>query len=311
MSTPSRPPIGRFAAAVAFACLVAATAVACGDDPNRTDSAAPAGLVVLSGHPAEQSLTTFDARGRARALPLPGESVGWISAGRRGTLIATTTDGRLRLSDRVTPDPEATIGWHAVPGPDTDLPDEPLLFATWSANGLRVAAVASDFAGNQSLAVVDPVGDSSLIIPLDGRILPAPPGWIDEQRVGVPTPEGLAIVDTGTGETAAGPDGVRLFTVAADGSTVAVEVPASGELEIRTAADWLAGRGSTEARIRGDGDVGTLALDRLGSRLAVVWERGERDPGLLVVYGRENGWREIGRLDLPGGAAQGTVTWLP
>jgi hypothetical protein len=33
----------------------------------------------------------------------------------------------------------------------------------------------------------------------------------------------------------------------------------------------------------------------------------------LVVYGRENGWREIGRLDLPGGAApaQGTVTWLP
>jgi hypothetical protein len=49
----------------------------------------------------------------------------------------------------------------------------------------------------------------------------------------------------------------------------------------------------------------------LASRLAVAWERGEGDPGLLVVYGRENGWREIGRLELPDGAAQGTVTWLP
>jgi hypothetical protein len=267
--------------------------------------------VVLSGHPAEPALTTYDARGRARPLPLPGESIGWISAGRRGTLIATTTDGELRLSDRVTPDPEARIGWHAVPGPDTDLPEEPLVFATWSANGLRVAAIASDFAGSQSLAIVDPVGDSSLIIPLDAPLLPAPPGWIDEQRVGVPTPEGLAIIDTGTGETAAGPVDVRLFTVAADGSTVAVELPGSGEIEIRSAAEWLAGRGSVEARIRGDGDAGTFALDRLASRLAVVWERGERDPGLLVVYGRDNGWREIGRLELPNRATQGTVTWLP
>jgi len=31
----------------------------------------------------------------------------------------------------------------------------------------------------------------------------------------------------------------------------------------------------------------------------------------VVVYGRDAGWREIGRIELPGRAAQGVVSWLP
>jgi hypothetical protein len=305
------PPLVRAARTLALACLATSVALACGDDPNRTgSSAATAGLVVLSGQPAEPVLTTFDVRGQTRSLALPSAPVAWISAGRRGTLIATTTDGGLQLSDRVTPDAEVEIAWHVVPGPDTDLPEEPLRFGTWSANGLRVAALAADFDTRQSLAIVDPVGDSSLIIAIDGQVLPQPPAWIDEQRVGVPRPQGLAVVDTSTGETAEGPPAVRVFTVSADGSTVAVETPGGGEVEIRTTAEWLARRGSPQARIDGDGDAGTLAFDRLGDRLAVVWERAN-GPGVIVVYRSEGGWREIGRSRLPGGAEQGTVSWLP
>lgn len=300
-------PLLRAARIVTLACLAAGSVLACADDPNQTDASATSGLVVLSGNPAE-SLTTFDARGTARALALPDIPVGWISAGRRGTLIATTSDGGLLLSDRVLP--EKQIAWHVVPGPDVDMVEEPLRFGTWSSNGLRVAAVATNFAGTQSLVIVDPVGDSSLIIPLDGPVLPQPAGWIDEQRVGVPSPAGLEVVDTSTGDSAQGPTGIRLFTVSADASTVAVEVPGGDEIEIRTAAEWLAGRGSAAARISGHGDPGALALDRLGGRLAVVWENGG-NPGVVVVYSRDAGWREIGRTELPGRAAQGAISWLP
>jgi hypothetical protein len=301
------PPILRAARILALAGLAAIVALACGDDPNRNDASAMAGLVVQSGDPAA-SLTTFDVRGTARPLALPKAPVRWISAGRRGTLIATTRDGGLQLSDRVLPDKQ--IAWHAVPGPDVEMVEEPLGFGTWSANGLRVAAVATDFADNQSLVIVDPVGDSSLILPLGGPVLPEPPAWIDEQRVGVPAPQGLELVDTSTGDSTRGPPGVRLFTVSADGQAVAVEAPGGGEIELRTTAEWLAGRGSPAARISAEGDPGALALDRLGRRLAIAWER-DGDPGLVVVYGRDAGWREIGRIELPGRAAEGVVSWLP
>jgi hypothetical protein len=309
MSIPRHiPPLVRAARIVVLACLVAGAAVACGDDPSASNSAgATVGLVVLSGTPNGSNLTTFDTRGTARPLGLP-IPFAWISAGQRGTLIGTTTSGGLFLSDRVTADAGDDLLWRIVQ--NRDLPEEPLLFATWSANGLRLAAVATDFADRHSLAIVDPVGDSSLIIPLGEPILPAPPAWIDEQRVGVATPQGLLVVDTSTGETAPGPPGIRLFTVSADGGTVALVTPDGEGLEIRTTAEWLAQAGAPMARIGGSGDASSLAFDRLGGRLAVVWERG-RDPGLIIVYGRDAGWNPIGRLELPERAARGTVTWLP
>lgn len=298
------PPLVRAVRIAALTCLVAGVALACDDGANQANSAAAtAGLIVLSGDAADSNLTTFDTRGTARPLGLPAPFA-WISAGRRGTLIGTTTGGGLFLSDRVTPDAGDDLVWRIVQ--DRDLPEEPLLFATWSANGLRVAAVATDFAGSQSLAIVDPVEDSSLIIPLDDPVLPEPAAWIDEQRVGVTTPQGLVVVDTSTGETAPGPPAIRLFTVSADGATVAVVTPDGEGLEIRTTAEWLASRGSPAARIGASGDVSSLAFDRVGGRLAVVW-----DPGLIIVYGRDAGWNPIGRLELPERAARGTVTWLP
>ncbi len=305
---------------VAAVILAGAVAIVAGCDDGRdnaTASGEPAvtsGLVILSGDPGAARLSAWDASGGEHALELPDQATAWVSAGRRGTLVATLDDGTRRLSDRVRMDADPT--WTAVPGEDTELPADPLYFATWSPNGERVVSIASDFAdeGRLTLAIVDPFGDASLLLPVPRRPVVAAPTWLDDDRVLVQTTVGLAIVDTGTGDVSLGPQtdlgsGIGL-AVAADGSVVAL-APEAGLVELRERDRWLAGdAGGPTARIEGEGEIGVLALDRRGERLAVVWQRPD-GPGILTIHRRADGWREAERLTLPGESARAVVDWLP
>jgi hypothetical protein len=309
---PSVPPLRR--AALAAACVViAATCAACGEGPNRTPAPADlAGLVVLTDDGGRPRLTTFDAAGQARSQAGASGPTAWISAGRRGTLIATMADGSLRLSDRIRADHDAA--WKRVPGARVDLPGDPLYFATWAPSGNRLAALATDFSqdASPSLVVVDPLADTSLIMAVPGRALPVPPAWLDESRVLVETEAGTVILSVDGGDTTAGPDmrdGAALIDVSADGSRVAIGGSQPGPVTVRSRDAWLNGSGQPDASL-GDGTVGAVAFDRRAERLAVIWQH-QSAAAIVVIYRSEGGWHESSRLPLPGGSQRGVLTWLP
>ena len=308
---PSVPPLRR--AALAIACLVVATtSAACGGDPNRAAAAKDlAGLIVLTDDSGRSRLTTFDAAGQARSQDSAGGPIAWISAGRRGTLVATMADGSLRLSDRIRSDHDAA--WKRVPTPRADMPTEPIYFATWAPNGNRFAGLATNFGEDASLSlvVVDPLADTTLIRPIPGLPLPAPPAWLDDSRLLVETRAGAIVVEVDSGDITAGPDigAGALVDVSADGSRAAVGRTEPGPVEIRKRDEWLNGGGQPEASL-GNGTVGAVALDRRAERLAVIWQQSSR-AGIVIVYRRDGGWHETSRLPLPNGSERGALAWLP
>ena len=308
---PSVPPLRR--AALAIVCLVVAiTSEACGEDPNRAAATKDlAGLIVLTEDSGRSRLTTFDAAGQARSQGGAGGPTAWISAGLRGTLVATMADGSLRLSDRIRSDHDAA--WKRVPTPRADMPTEPIYFATWAPNGNRFAGLATDFgeASPLSLVIVDPLADATLIRPIPGLPLPAPPAWLDDSRLLVETKAGAIVVDVDSGEITAGPDigAGALVDVSADGSRAAVGSSEPGPVEIRKRDEWLKGGGQPEASL-GNGTVGAVALDRRAERLAVIWQQSAR-AGIVIVYRRDGGWHEASRLPLPNGSERGALAWLP
>jgi hypothetical protein len=311
----SSPPLRLDRGVLAVALLLLAGGIgACGGNPNRTTASADlSGLVLLTDDAGRSRLTTFDAAGRARTVERPDGAPAWLSAGRRGTIVATMADGSLRLSDRIRADQKAA--WKRLPGPRADLPDDPIYFATWAPNGNRFAGVATDFSedASVSLLVVDPLADTSLIRPVAGQPLAGPPAWLDDGRVAVQTRGGIVVVGVDTGDLTAGPDlaaGAALIDVSADGTRVAIERDGHRGVEVRSRDDWLAGGGQAEASLDGEGIVGALALDRRAERLAIIWERAS-ETGTLVVYRREGGWRESARLALPNNSQRGALTWLP
>jgi hypothetical protein len=308
------PVVRPASAAVAVAVAIGVLAGACSDADRR--SAGPAdtgGLVLLTDNGEVPRLTAYDSAGSPHQLRNPDHPMAWISAGRRGDLVATLTDGSLRLSDRIEAGKAPT--WKRSPSPDEQLPDQPLYFASWAPNGSRFVAMATDFgeAPTLQLFVVDPLADTTLTIPVEGQPVPAPPTWLDDARVAVQTLDGIVIVGIDSGDTTKGPatNGDQLLIdTAADGTRVAIGRGEPGRVEIRSRDDWLAGRGAAEATLESDGTVGAVALDRRGERLAVVWERADAETE-LVIYRLDSGWREGARLALPDDGQRGVPAWLP
>jgi hypothetical protein len=297
--------------------LATAGVTSCGEPDLASATPTPpamAGLVVLAGDPGAATLTIHDKRGTGRTVSLPDPATAWISASGESTLMATLDDGTLRVSDRVGSDTAPT--WTRTPDADVTLPPDPLRFATWAPGGQRVAALASDFVegGQLTLAIVDPAGDASLLLPVPRQPLVAAPAWIDEQRVLVQTTVGFVVVDTGTGIVGLGPradlgGGIGL-AVAVEAGRIAL-APEAGLVEIRDLAAWLAGdTGEADARIEDQGEIGSIAFDRSGERLAVVWQRPD-GPGRLTIHRRSDGWRQAQELTLPGESSRAVVDFLP
>ena len=294
--------------------FLALAVLGCGADPDRPSRSAQRppldGLVLLSGTTAAQSLVTWETGGAERSLPLADPGTAWMSANRHGRLLVTLADGTLRRSTLLTSgDP---FEWQPTPDEDTNLPDEPLYFATWSPDGLAAAAIATDLRERWTLLVIDPLDDATLEFAMDPATMPAPPAWLDDDRIVIPAGEGIAVINTQTREVIPGPADVGLLSVAADGERSAVVRPDRSAIDIRLTASWLAGDTAAEASLDGDGRVGGLALDRRGQRLAAIWERSDGRPAALTIYEREGtSWREVDSRELPDGAVRGVVSWLP
>jgi hypothetical protein len=293
--------------------LLAVAGLGCGADPDRPSRAAQRppldGLVLLSGTTDAGSLVTWETGGAQRDLPLADPGTAWLSANRHGRLLVTLADGTLRRSTLLTSgDP---LEWQPTPDEDADLPREPLYFATWSPDGLAAAAIATDLRDRWTLVIIDPLEDATLEIAIDPATIPAPPAWLDDDRVVIDSGEQTSVVNTQTREIVPGPAGVGLLAVSADGERTAVARPDGSAIDVRTTAAWLAGETAAEASLDGDGRVGALALDRRGQRLAAIWERSD-GPSLITVYERDGtSWREVDSRGLPDGAVRGVVSWLP
>ena len=308
-------PAARRASLAVTVAVALALSAGCGNGNDRRTAgpADTAALVLLTDNGDTPRLTTYDSTGSPHELRNPDHPTVWISAGRRGDLVATLADGSLRLSDRIRPGQRPT--WKRVPSPDEQLPDQPLYFASWAPSGSRFVALATDFGEEATLElfVVDPLADTTLTVRVEGQPVPAPPTWLDDARVAVQTLRGIVVVGIDNGEASKGPEtngDQLLIDAAADGTFVAIGRGDPGRVEIRSRDDWLAGRGSAEATLEGNGSVGAVALDRRGERLAVVWERADANTE-LVVYRQDAGWREATRLQLPDDGQRGVPTWLP
>jgi hypothetical protein len=292
--------------------LLAMAVLGCSADPDRPSRSPERppldGLVLLSGTDAAESLLTWETGGAERELPL-AEGTAWLSANRHGRLLATLSDGTLRRSTLLNSgDP---VEWQVTPDEDAEMPAEPLYFATWSPDGLAAAAIATDLDGRWTLLIIDPLEDASLLIPIEPATVPAPPAWLDDDRVVLDMGQATSVLNTQTREVVPGPGGVGLLSIAADGERAAIARVDGTAIDVRLTSGWLAGEAAAEASLEGDGRVGGLALDRRGQRLAAIWERSGR-PSLLTIYARDGtAWHEAHARELPDGAVLGVVSWLP
>jgi hypothetical protein len=309
---PARPPAPRLATLLA-ALAATASAGACESGPTPAPAEPRSGLVVLAGEPGAATITVHDANGAPRGIAPPEPGTGWLAAGTEQRLIATLDDGTIRVSAPI--GGEEAPAWAEAVGENEEVPEDPLWFATWSPNGRRVAAIASDLgeAGRLTVLLADPVEGDTLLLPVARRPVPAAPVWLDDDRVLVQSTIGFAVVDTTTGDVGLGPSwdvgpGIAI-AVSANGSRVAVADPAAGAIEVFERDAWLTGSGEPLARIEAGGEAGSVALDHAGDRLAVVWQQLD-GPGTLIVYAGAADWAEVDRFALPGESARAAVSWL-
>ncbi len=115
----------------------------------------------------------------------------------------------------------------------------------------------------------------------------------------------------------AGPAGSPAFALSGDGSTVAVAVVGDSRIGIGPAGWWLARQpvalaaGPPATGADGGGSFAWLALNRDGSRLAVVRTDADGDATGVTVHAGTDGWQTETPIGLPAGADRAVVAWLP
>jgi hypothetical protein len=325
------PAIERRSAARAIVLAVGvATApilAACAAEPTG-DASVLDGLLTLSAdRDGAASLALWTATPPdgvdVREIALPGPATAWVSVGRASVLAATLLDGTVHTSDPVDPrmsdDDLAELDWRPVEatGADGDPLAEPAWFATWDPEGGRYAAIAGDLpTGSElGLALVDPTTHGLLELALDQPLLAAPPAWLDDDRValigGATTEPTALIVDVTTGAIEAGPTGDRRIAISLDTEVVATSAGPGSSVDIGATSAWLedsdVSTGSIDATDE-DATAVSIALDRTGVRLAIVWV--DRDGSVrLTVHDGDDGWRRVEDRPLEGVDAA-AVAWL-
>jgi hypothetical protein len=271
-------------------------------------------LVVLSGDVGSTRLTIMGGD-PAREIAVPDPATAWASGAARGGLVATLADGRLAvLEDATAPDGE----WRVVDPSNDGEPVGSQLFAVASPDGSRVASLALGAAGQFGVALTDHATGQSVTFPIDAEPVLTSPAWLDGERVAVvvvdaDTGGALSIVDAASGEQTGGPGNVRALAVSADGAVVAWTSTVDGRLYGSNARSWLAGEEVAALPIEAPDGArpGSFALDRNGSRIAIVWED---DAGEVVEIGirarTADGWSGAERISAPGDDPRAVVTWL-
>jgi hypothetical protein len=283
---------------LAMSMVAILVATACTAAPVASGPPDLAGLLLLTGDLRATTAveTCVGAPCRMEAVDTP-DGTTWIAAGDGGLLAATLVNATLRTSDRL--DPGGKQRWHelALVDPEGAPVVGPFMFPGWDPTGVRFATLAGELDTAPRLVVVDSETGTALDDALDAPAMPAPPVWLDNDRIAVVTgtDEALttAVITAETGDATPGPDGARLLATSADAKTIAVAGRGRDAVTVRVTSDWLAGGGPTLASFDPpDGAVAvtSLALDADGSRLAVAWLM---DGGTVRVlaYTRADRWR--------------------
>jgi hypothetical protein len=313
------------ASGIPGALVVAFAAMACQADATASGGPADGLLILSKGEPpALQVLVTArdDDDPIPIAVPLPEGDADWISAGGGGLLVATTVDGRLFMSDPVDPSGPAAelaaLDWRRVDETeDGPVFDGPASFATWDPAGRSYALLAGDLVdgADMRLVVVDTASPAPVEVALGQPLLPAPPIWLDADRVALvggsaDAPETL-IVEVGSGEIGGGPAGERRIAMSGDGRIVATSGGPGAPIIVRSSRAWLAEDGTSIGTIDppdGVTEAIAMALDAKGDRLAVVWLDADGAPRYDVHDGTD-GWRRVSASTIPG-ASSAVLAWL-
>jgi hypothetical protein len=299
----SRP--GRRAAATLAVLLLLS---ACQADAGAPEEPVEGLLVLTTGDAAGlEVLATAPDGAVAIGLPLPADGASWVSAGRGGILVASTTDGQLATSDPVDPRGSAvdvaSLEWRPVETKDASggAVQQSAWFPTWDPGGRRFAALGGDLlgGGEMTLLVIDPTEGALAMLPLRQPLPAAAPIWLDASRVALVSraseEPGALVIDTGNGKIAKGPSGARRLAASADGSVVATSEGSGDPIVLRSAKGWLADDGTTIGSVEmpeGFSEAAALALDATGRRLAIVWQRDDGTTECHVHDGND-GWRRV------------------
>lgn len=320
---PSRPPRLRFTRVASVLLIVALVLGTAACDGERADPDATRGLLVLSGEVGAISLAAWDdPSGEPRDIVLPDDASVWVAAGRANVLLVTLVDGRTFVSAPLVDGVD--LAWRAVEADrlPVDAAELPRYFGTWDPAGGVFAVLGADFAGDDApgaklqVEVVDPTLIGASVIDVPGLApRPAPPAWVDGDRVAVvagpPDAPAIIIVDTPTGDLTAGPTGTRLVVSSADASTVATWSGGDAPVEVRPTDAWLAGDAAIIRidRPSGAGAPISLALDRPGRRLAIAWAGDDGRPERVAIHAADADWSEVAEIEL-GPVEVASVAWL-
>jgi hypothetical protein len=304
-----------------------------------TAAGSPDRLLLLAGRPGAMSLEIVDATGAGEAVPLPDPDVAWISTDAAGRALATTRDGRAYASALIAAGRDPS--WRRVEPTGFDLAtlDTPLAFGTLAPDGTRAAFVAARYGSNGPFRVVVAAipGGEARAISVDRPAEGAPPVWAGDRLV-VLTRErgdasGVTLLDPATGSTTVGPGPageswppafpggwtgrIAGLSLSADGATVAVASSTDGPIEVRPAADWLAGRPTDADLVEldpaadGSTSFSWLVASPDNTKLAVVRTDAAGDAAAVEIYAADGGWQRTARVELPPGADRAVVAWLP
>lgn len=321
LATPASRPGRRTVTTLALLFLLS------GCDANAGAVAQPVeGLVVLTRGDAAALHVLAAKKDSDKAvsisLQLPARDMSWISAGAGGKLVGTTADGKFLTSDPVDPRGAAAdlagLEWKPVKATaDGAAALPPARYGTWDQGGGRFAALTGDIpgGGDVTLLLIDPGAGTFTKVPLQRRLLLAPPVWLDANRLllltGSTTDPAAIVVDTTTGKVTKGPAGERRLATSGNGKVIVASAGAGAPVILRSSKGWLSDDGTSIGSIDvpdGTTEAVVLALDASGDRLAIVW-RGQDGALRYDVHDGTDGWRRVSSTPLTG-AGDAVVAWL-
>ena len=286
------------ATVVAAAVLVVALAAAgcAGPAPVGPSPGRPgiAGLLVA----ASGALRITDEGGDLVAFDGPSAPIVAVTSAAGVVVVATAAGGAAAVS---LPG-QSPREWRPL-----ELPDDPsgaVRLMALSPDGDSIAVAVGDPQGPSfALEIVDPRSGAARSIAVP-RGLNGPPSWLGPGTVAVDViePDGTSAIATveiaGGGLTDRRGTGT-LVVAAADGSQVAVDDSATGDVLVGDRAAWESGGGDGMTRLSGPGAVGVeeLAMSPDGLRLAIV-RRGDGAVSLELLVRDGTVWSSSRTLSL-------------
>jgi len=254
------------------------------------------------------ALLVTEASGNLRAFdPAPGQVAAVTAAA--GEIVVIDPDGQAARLDA------SAIGPAWVPVPLPAQQPRAVRLAVLAPGGTELAIASGDPQGvDFAVTVLDLTTGRSNSVPVD-RGLNGPPSWLGPDTIAVdvirdPGHSGIATIDVPSGVVTDrhGPGSVVVSSI--DGSRLATDDPATGDVLIGDIASWEAGATRTMLRIPGPPATGVeaLAMSGDGTRLAVV-RRSDTAGSIEILVRVGDDWRSVRTLTR---SAEGPIVaaWL-